>query len=345
MRIYIDEAGNFVNLPKPSKSSFSLVLALIIPSTSEEELFFEFLRLRDSWPEQKIEIKGSTLEETQAAQLINLLARFDVVAEFVTVDMGAQTVAVIEDLKNRQADAVVAHLTADHHPELIHQLEGVAKKIRGMADQLFLQAFLTIELVVRVVQVATLYYVQRASVELGDIAWFIDRKQRSVTEMEEVWSLLILPAGEYHFAKTPLVALSGADYSHFNRRYEVQLPDAELERHLNWMDTTYGARERSADRVNDAKRILTEQQNFVDSLDYLGIQLADMLASILRRALNDRLQLSGWKDFGKLLVGKAKNKSSFLSFGNRPSILQGHAAKVGRALESKAKNMIDSSAR
>jgi hypothetical protein len=207
MRIYIDEAGNFVIPQKPSTSSFSLILALIIPSLSEAELFYEFLRLRDTWPKKGIEIKGSTLKETQAAQVIDLLARFDVVAEFVVLDMGAQTVAVIKDLKNRQADAIVAHLTPEHDPGLIRQLEDVAKKIRDMADQLFLQAFLTIELVVRVVQVATLYYVQRIPVELGDIAWFIDRKQRSVTEMEEVWSLLILPAGEYRFAKTPVVAL------------------------------------------------------------------------------------------------------------------------------------------
>ena len=79
-----------------------------------------------------------------------------------------------------------------------------------------------------------------------------------------------------------------------------------MEKHLDWMDTTYGARHGTTDRIIDAKRILTEQQKFVDSLDSLGIQLADMLASILRRALNDRLQLSGWKDLGKLLVRKKK---------------------------------------
>jgi hypothetical protein len=44
MRIYIDEAGAFVP-PNPPHSSFSLVLALIIPTVSERELFYEFLRL------------------------------------------------------------------------------------------------------------------------------------------------------------------------------------------------------------------------------------------------------------------------------------------------------------
>lgn len=74
MRIYIDEAGAFVP-PNPPRSLFSLVLALIIPSTIEKDLFYEFLRLRDTWPNQSIEIKGSSLNESQAAEVINLVLR------------------------------------------------------------------------------------------------------------------------------------------------------------------------------------------------------------------------------------------------------------------------------
>jgi hypothetical protein len=339
MRIYIDEAVKFVIPQKPS-SSFSLVLALIIPSAGEADLFFEFLHLRDSWPEQKIEIKGSTLNETQAAQVVDLLARFDVVTEFIAVDMGTQAVAVINDLKSRQADAVTEHLTSEHHPGMVEELQKMSRQIRRMSDQLFVQAFLTIELVLRVVQVATLYYVQRVPAELGDIAWFIDRKQRSVTEMEEVWSSLILPVSEHRYATTPFIALKGLDYSHFDSRYRVQLSDEAAKSHLEWMEKTYDRQEPLAsEHVSDAKRILTEQQSFVDSLDSLGVQLADLLATILRRALNGHLQSPGWKEFGKLLVINQKNKSSFFTFGKGPSALQGHAAKVAKTLESKSKSM------
>jgi hypothetical protein len=67
MRIFIDEAGSFVP-PTSGDSSYSLVLALIVPSASESQLFYQFLRLRDSWPKQQIEIKGSSLDETQHAK-------------------------------------------------------------------------------------------------------------------------------------------------------------------------------------------------------------------------------------------------------------------------------------
>ena len=53
MRIYIDEAGDFFGPPNPA-SSFSLVLALVVPAVFEDELFYEFLRLRDSWPAREL---------------------------------------------------------------------------------------------------------------------------------------------------------------------------------------------------------------------------------------------------------------------------------------------------
>lgn len=72
MRIYIDEAGPFLP-PNPPRPLFSLVLALVVPKAIEKDLFDGFLRLRDTWQSQNIEVKGSSLNESQAAQFINLV--------------------------------------------------------------------------------------------------------------------------------------------------------------------------------------------------------------------------------------------------------------------------------
>ena len=343
MRIYIDESGNFIVSGTPP-TSFSVVLALIVPSTSEKELFDRFLRLRDDWPGgQKVEIKGSSLDESQASAVIDLLTRFDVIAEFVALDSATHTCAAIEDFKTAQAGALTANLTSNHHSRIVKQLQDFATGIRGLSNQLFVQAFLTIRLVLTTVQVATLYYVQRLPEELGDIAWIIDRKGRTITEMENIWSKLVLPMGQNHFGKTPLTELAGQDYSHFDRRYKVEV-DGETKDHLEWIEKTYGTPEQpSASPPTDLTRLLTEQRNFADSRDSLGLQLADMLANILRRALNNRLQSSGWIDFGKLLVQKEKNKSPFLLIGNEPVPVQGHAAIVSRALTAKAKPLLKKS--
>jgi hypothetical protein len=75
--------------------------------------------------------------------------------------------------------------------------------------------------------------------------------------------------------------------------------------------------------------LLSEQRQFADSAGSLGLQLADMLAAILRRALNDRLQVPGWKNFGRLLI--ADRRTPFFQFGEpdgRSQRMHGHVEKV-----------------
>jgi hypothetical protein len=342
MRIYIDEAGSFVPSSIPA-SSFSLVLALVIPTLREDELFFEFLRLRDRWSSKEIEMKGSRLDEKQAAEVVNLLARFDVLMNFAAVDMLTHGKEVVDSFKARQADAITAHVTRDHYPDLVQHLVLIERSIRAMSNQLFVQAELTIGLILKVVQNAILYYVQREPKELGEIAWTIDRKDRTITEMEETWTTLILPAAEHHFVNKPLISLIGADYSHFENRYEVELAtNKDMADHVEWVRETFGDRglPRSG-RVIDAKLLLTEQQKFGDSRDSLGLQLADTLANILRRALNKRLQEPGWRDLGKLVVHDPQ-PGWFLQLGRdmdrRP--VPDDVLPVWEALTSQSKSMV-----
>jgi hypothetical protein len=342
MRIYIDEAGSFTGPLNPT-NSFSLVLALVVPATCEKELFYEFLRLRDSWPSPGIEIKGSSLDEKKAAEVVSLLARYDVLMDFVAVDMLTHPKVVIDDFKAQQADAITAHITPDHNPELILQMVDIERAIREMPNQLFVQAHLTIQLILKVQQDAILYFVQRQPQELGDIAWIIDRKNHTITEMEETWATIILPMGESHFMKKPFIALEGADYSSF-ARYEVDLAaDQEMARHVDWARETYGDRGLSRKgRVIDAKRLLTEQRTFADSRDSLGLQLADILASILRRALNNRLGLSGWASLGKLVVFYDAKPGWFVQLGEGIGSysMPDTAVSVWRTLKAQSKPLI-----
>src|SRR4051794_19757947 len=112
MNIYIDEAGPFI--PPKGSRRYSLVLALIVPSSAETELFYEFLRLRDSWPQQAIEIKGSKLNEDQSAHVLKLLAEHGAIAEYYAIDMALHPDDGIGEFKERQAAAITANLTPDH---------------------------------------------------------------------------------------------------------------------------------------------------------------------------------------------------------------------------------------
>jgi len=241
MRIYIDEAGPFVP-PNPPRSLFSLILALIIPTAIEKDLFDEFLRLRDTWPNQNVEIKGSSLDESQAAQLINLVLRYDTLVEFIALDANTHPDPLVEDFKNGQADSVTANITREHHPGPILHLHQLGEAVRAMPNQLFLQAFAMWELVIKTIREGTLYYVQRQPQELGDIGWVIDRKDRTITRMEETWSTLILPVSESAIARKPLVCIMEEDYSHFEARYGFTeaTADPEMVQHIRWLSSVSG---------------------------------------------------------------------------------------------------------
>lgn len=86
---------------------------------------------------------------------------------------------------------------------------------------------------------------------------------------------------------------------------------------------------------------MTEQRTFQDSRDTLGLQLTDMLAAILRRALNGQLQTSGWKDFGGLLVRHLQPGEGFIQLGPGGDIpMLGQARKVCQVLDARAKDMV-----
>jgi hypothetical protein len=88
-------------------------------------------------------------------------------------------------------------LTKGSIPEpVVQRLHEDAAAIRALANPLFVQAYLTIELILEIPHTAINYFAQRRPDELGRFAWRIDRKDRTVTEMEKLWSMLILPFGE-----------------------------------------------------------------------------------------------------------------------------------------------------
>jgi hypothetical protein len=59
---------------------------------------------------------------------------------------------------------------------------------------------------------------------------------------------------------------------------------------MEWLQRIYGVRDGLLNNgAVNAKKILSEQRDFKDSEESLGLQLADMLANILRRALNGHL--------------------------------------------------------
>jgi hypothetical protein len=343
MNIYLDEAGPFI--PPHGKRRYSLVFALVIPQATETEVFYKFLRLRDAWPQQAVEIKGSKLNEQQTAAVLEILAEHNVIAEYYAIDMLLHPKVVIDEFKERQAAAITANLTSEHAKAVVRRLHEDAEGIRRLANPLFVQAFISIKLSLDMIDVAMNYYAQRQPRELGEFAWTIDRKDRAVTEMEQLWSALMLPMGESRSSLYPYARVEGFDYTHF-AKYEVDEATAEdkMSRHLKWMrETLPSASPRTEPlRCIDAKKLWTEKRSFEDSKNSLGLQLADIAATTLCRALNGNLQQAGWKPISRLLI--RKKTAPFLQIGRaargQHPALDPVAEKVWRTLDANSQSMV-----
>src|SRR5713101_5701168 len=108
MNIYIDESGGFV-APRERGSLMSCVCALTVPASRERALFYDFLRLRDSWSRHEIELKGRSLDEKQIADVLKLLDSYDLVAEVVGIDMATHREADVLSFKFRHAECITQH--------------------------------------------------------------------------------------------------------------------------------------------------------------------------------------------------------------------------------------------
>ncbi len=116
-----------------------------------------------------------------------------------------------------------------------------------------------------------------------------------------------------------------------------------MKRHLQWMRDTLPSSKTMPEQLRciNAKRIWTEERAFADSESDLGLQLADIAASTLCRALNGHLQQPGWEPISQILI--RKKIAPFIQLGKaaeqRPS-LETHAARVWRQLDAKSKAMV-----
>lgn len=330
VHIYIDESGSFIPLDD-AKSKASAVAALVVPSPRRAEFVRAFRKLRRKLRPGVVEMKGSSVSEVEAAQFFDLFRHFDVIVEAVVTDAGRLGRDDVSKFKEQQGHKLLEHITREHHPSLIEELLQLQATINTTANQLFVQAFCTIQLVARLLETATMYYSQRLPRELGAFHWRCDAKGKRVTAFEDMWTKLILPVIQTQTGSQPSGMIPGGDYSYYDRfnlppESGQQLPDGHYR--------------------TDLMGVLNEDFQFADSRNDLGIQAVDVIVSTLTRALNGSLRRPGWLGLGDLLVGRRERTIQIVSLSPYPGkagrepITNEHWIKVITDLQARGKPML-----
>jgi hypothetical protein len=282
IHVYIDESGSFV--PEGPAPRVSGVVALFCSGSALDDLLAEFAQLAKTFPSVKGEVKGSKLDEAQVAAVISLLKRYDVLVQAHLIDAASHQHNDLRIFRAGQADTLDKYARTHRDPEVRKQAAQLRDRVESMSNQLFIQAWLTMVVVVDVVRTACLYYGLYNPRALSGFRWTVDAKEASqLTVSEEFWRQFVIPFSKSRSKTDPFLILEDGDYSALSR---FMVPGAVPGRGtLNFHE------------------LLIEQLQFKDSSAEPGLQLVDVVASAITRAFNKTLKEEGWKELPDLLAG------------------------------------------
>jgi hypothetical protein len=295
MLIFVDESGSFT-IPAAGKRNLSCVGALIVPETTHNDLISGFVKLRDTWAGFRQEVKGSELNENQIAEVINLLLDEGCLFFVCATEMSLNSDVAIAEFQSKQAACITERISGAHHPLLRKQLFGLRQTFEKMPAQLFLQSVLLTDLIRKVIDQTGIHFAMQHPSELGAFRWFIDGKDKKKTAYEIAWELMAAGFLQGKYIESPSIAVKEGDYTFFRQSF--------MDADQNWPDYLPKPKQpHSSERgmIWNLKKVLYESLSFVDSQNCCGLQLADIVTNMFRRALMGRLKQHGYERLGELM--------------------------------------------
>ncbi len=304
MKIYIDESGAYSIDKKQQAHSVSCVAALVIPFTKENDVFrfFEQWKTHPSLKnklDKNGEVKGSKLNEADFKSFLLGLANFDLMLEVDIIDLGLTSDIEVEKHQSAMASS---------HANSVTGRKTNAQFSRDIIASLslpnYVQMLSTSTLIHKTLETAVNYYAQRFPQELGDFQWIFDAKDNAkVNDYENTLTKIVLPLVQTYCIDRPFSSVEGFNYSYFEKYYiEEKYVLEEYKKRRNENSSFVS--------VSD----VMQNMHFVPSHTNLGLQMVDILANCVRRAISDRLQFDGWKYLSSLIIRRSKNAISLTRF-------------------------------
>lgn len=308
MNIYVDESGSFVWHPK--SDSWSVVVAVAAPEASRRDIATALRRLRQSCGIHKGEIKLPQLGEAKYVQFLDELAGIDIAVFATATDSGINAPELVESHRAAQVKN-----TRDNIPRMLYEggrlgVALLADQLESLPNQLYVQLFCQINVLQDVIERGINYYVQRHPSTLRKVRWRIDQKNTAKTPFEEAFEKITPPLMQSRSIREPFMRVRGFDYSHFED-YEFKEGEAP-----DYLQKDFGL---PPMRGFNVQKLVRGDLRFVDSKSCDGVQIADLIASglrrVLKRAFDDPLKVA--ERLGRLTVQNKKGRQSIglISFG------------------------------
>lgn len=335
MHIFIDESGSFV--PSDHPNAWNSIAAYVLPEGHRRKMGETLEQLkRQAGSSRSREVKLRNVTEHSYFRFLSALSQLDGVLFSVLIDMGANDEQTIQRHQQGQVAGITKNIGRMKYEAGRRAVRHLANQVLDLSPQLYVQLQCQVLLVDMIVRAAMLYFVQRSPKTIGHFRWHIDQKDATRTKYERTFFALTPALLQTKSISNPWDLLEGADYSSFSR---FEFPPGEEPTYLR---DQYGI-DSGPEPVGNLGKLCREKFEFVDSKESPGVQVADLLAAGLRRALrqgfadNDHVS----RLLGSMMVQRAHNQPPvILATLGADDYLTGTHATLIRAMGNHARRMV-----
>ena len=274
MNIFIDESGSFAWHPR--RDSWCVVAAVTAPESARRDIADILQKLRAKHGAHKDEVKLLQLGERGFMAFLDDLAHVDLGLFATATDSGLNSPELVAAHRAAQSAAIRVNVSRMKYEGGRAGLLLLAEQIESLPNQLYVQLICQVSLLDDVIRRAINFWVQRHPATLREFRWRIDQKNTTKTTFESAFEKLAPALLQTRSIETPIFRVDGFDYRHFSA-YEFANGAFP-----SYLQTDYGLP--PMDGFN-LQKLLRGNLAFADSKHLDGLQIADLLASGLRRVL------------------------------------------------------------
>lgn len=327
MQIYIDESGSFVSAP--TLGSWNVVVAVATPESARStiEKSVKALKLSTATSVSN-EVKLNDIPEGRYVSFLESLSKTNLLLFATATDAGYNAPERIARHQKNQVDKVRENI-----PRM--RYEGGRQGVRTLADQLeviplqlYAQLVCQVDLLHDVVGRSINYFAQRIPGTLTEFRWRIDQKNTSKTTYEDAFEKIAPVLLQTRSIREPGARVEGFDYRRM-AAYEFQ--DGQPP---DYLAEEYGVHVENALNI---QKLIRGNLKFEDSKRSYGIQVADLLASGLRRCLRGKFQDNdaAAMALGRLTLQNQRGKYPIhlISFAEQEDQVDPEASKAVKAMQ------------
>jgi hypothetical protein len=278
MEIFIDESGSFV-VNGANSGSWCLVAAYVSPEAEKKKYQVVLRELkRKEGKASSSEIKLHEVQEDNYFCFLEMLAKLKGILLCSATDSYFNHESLVIKHQRNQAIAI-----RDNIDEMIYEsgkraVQKIASQLENLSPQLYIQLVIQIQLMLSFIHKGISYFVQRYPSTLKSFRWRIDQKNPNIkTAFEDAFEKFGPALLQTFSLFEPAPRLSWCNYRHMN---DFLFNSGELPKYLT------KKLPHLKDKAGfDIGKIARKDIKFIDSEASTGVQIADLLASGVRRLL------------------------------------------------------------